>query len=542
MSSSSKKKLHREQEAAKLTEKQRAEKKEANKLKIFTIAICAVLVLIVAAFIGILVGNSGFLQRNTTALEVGNHKISTVELSYNYIDTVNNFTKQYGSYVSMFGLDTTKSLDSQVYNEETGETWADYFLSQAEETVRSTYAMCDAAKAEGYTLTEDDQATVDSAMASLEYTALSYGFSDVGTCLKALYGPGSNAKTYRNYIETQVLASSYYNAHKASLTYEDADLRALEADGYNVYSSFSYNTYYLSRSSFLKGGTTDDDGNTTYSDEEYAAAVKAAEKAAASLTGKDITTVEQFDEAIAALSINAEKESVSSTEYRDTLYTSVSAVLKDWVCDESRQAGDTTYLPNTTTDADGNEVTNGYYAVFYVGSNDNTFPLANVRHILVPFEGGTKDDNGNTTYSDEEKAAAKATAEAILAEWKAGDATEDSFAALATEKSTDPGSKDNGGLYEDIYPGQMMTSFNDWCFDESRQSGDTGIVETTYGYHVMYYVGDSDTTYRDYMITNALIAGDMEEWYTGLIEATSMNVKNVSGIRKDLVLNSSSAS
>lgn len=39
-------------------------------------------------------------------------------------------------------------------------------------------------------------------------------------------------------------------------------------------------------------------------------------------------------------------------------------------------------------------------------------------------------------------------AQDILDEWKAGDATEDSFAALANEYSQDPGSNTTGGLNE----------------------------------------------------------------------------------------------
>ena len=34
-----------------------------------------------------------------------------------------------------------------------------------------------------------------------------------------------------------------------------------------------------------------------------------------------------------------------------------------------------------------------------------------------------------------------------------------------------------------------MTEFNDWCFDASRKTGDTAIVKTQYGYHIMYFVG-----------------------------------------------------
>ena len=119
---------------------------------------------------------------------------------------------------------------------------------------------------------------------------------------------------------------------------------------------------------------------------------------------------------------------------------------------------------------------------------------------LAGFEGGTTDDSGNTTYSDEEKAAAKQTAEDLLNEWKQGEATEDSFAALATEKTTDTGSKDNGGLYENVYPGQMVSAFNNWCFDSSRKPGDTGIVETNYGGSVCRSIGyvakQNENTYK----------------------------------------------
>ena len=112
-----------------------------------------------------------------------------------------------------------------------------------------------------------------------------------------------------------------------------------------------------------------------------------------------------------------------------------------------------------------------------------------VRHILITPEGGTTDETGATTYSDEEWAACEAKAQEILDAWLAGEATEDSFAALANEHSTDPGSNTNGGLYEDVYVGQMVEPFETWCFDEARAVGDTGLVKTTYGYHVMYFVG-----------------------------------------------------
>ena len=42
----------------------------------------------------------------------------------------------------------------------------------------------------------------------------------------------------------------------------------------------------------------------------------------------------------------------------------------------------------------------------------------------------------------------------------------------------------------------MVPTFNDWVFDESRKPGDTGIVKTDYGYHIMYFVGDSMAAWK----------------------------------------------
>ena len=117
--------------------------------------------------------------------------------------------------------------------------------------------------------------------------------------------------------------------------------------------------------------------------------------------------------------------------------------------------------------------------------------FADVRHILIQIQGGTTDENGVTTYSEDEWAACEKEAQAILDSWLAGDKTEESFAALANEKSEDPGSNTNGGLYENVYEGQMVQPFNDWCFDESRAYGDYGLVKTDYGYHVMFFVESS---------------------------------------------------
>ena len=90
MSASSKKKLRREQEAAKLTERQLTEQKEAKKLNLYTTLFVTVLslLLVVALVVGIFttVQNTGVRERKTIAVTVGNHEVSNAELGYFYVD------------------------------------------------------------------------------------------------------------------------------------------------------------------------------------------------------------------------------------------------------------------------------------------------------------------------------------------------------------------------------------------------------------------------------------------------------------------------
>lgn len=118
------------------------------------------------------------------------------------------------------------------------------------------------------------------------------------------------------------------------------------------------------------------------------------------------------------------------------------------------------------------------------------YPRIDVRHILfmaVPSEDGT--------YTEQALKFAESRAKAALRLFEGTDKTEEDFAALASQFSEDPGSKDVGGLYSEVEPGTMVEEFNNFCFDESRQPGDTAIVYGSNGayagYHLMYFVGKS---------------------------------------------------
>ena len=609
MSASSKKKLRKEQNAAAMTQKQQAAAKEAKKLKTYTITFWVIMALCVALVAGVALKTpiTSVATRMSTALVVGDHKVSAVELNYFYVDAINEYVNQYSSWISYF-LDVSSPLSSQTQNQETGATWADYFLDTAIDSAKNTYALYDAAKAAGHTLSEEEKASMQTMYDNMDVYAKAYGYKNANEYLKSIYGDAANTKTYKAYYEVVVLASSYYAAHSEDLkdSYTDVILREFEGKETYKYNSYTYYTHYMDLSKFKFGGTKDDKGNTKYSDEEVEAAKTYLEKVAKELSKSEIDTLEKLNAAIAEMEKqleldraeaekkpdaekpdaekpetqtveeeteekpedgeteekpedgeteekpeddkgddkedNKEDEKKYSTavENKDKLYSSINTLMQEWIRDSARKDGDITAIKSTGTekDKDGKdvEVLKGYYIVLYKSVNDNKYALANVRHILVKFENGTTNSQtGQTTYPQSEKDKAKAEAKKIYDEWLKGAKTEDSFAELA-KKYTDDGNGEQGGLYEDVYPGQMVTNFNDFCFADGRKAGDHDIIETEYGWHVMFYSGDSETNYRNYMVTNDKLTVDMEAWQKSLVDAISLTEKNTKFVNKDYII------
>jgi len=100
----------------------------------------------------------------------------------------------------------------------------------------------------------------------------------------------------------------------------------------------------------------------------------------------------------------------------------------------------------------------------------------NVRHILIkippPGPDGKVDPKGVE--------AARARAQDVLNQLKAGAKFED----LAKKYSEDPGSKDNGGLYENVERGRMVAEFDKAAFSLPKgQLSD--LVQTSFGFHIL---------------------------------------------------------
>ena len=540
MSSSKKKQLRKEQY---MTERQASAAKEAKQLKRYTLTFWVVIALVVCIFVTAVAINpiKNMSYKNTTAMTVGDHKLSSVDVNYFFVDAVSGYVNEYSSYISLI-MDVSKPLNEQYINTENQTTWADSFLTSATSTIKSTYALYDLAVQNGHELTDAEKTSIDNQLTTYALYAAYYGYTDLTAYLRNLYGYGADEASYRNYLEVSALANSYLSAYSESLEYSEEELNTYyNADPFR-FTSYTFATYYVNANSYLEGGTLDEKGNTVYSDEEKAKALQNAELAAEMLASGEYSSVNYFDVAIKEMPINANTSSAASTKYDAALYEEINSLFRDWLTGKTddatyvaREQGDMTVIPYVTGSGDS-EVTNGYYVVRFESSTDNNFAMKNVRHILVAFEGGTTNSTtGVTTYTEEEMDKAQDEAERLLAGWiAAGDLSEESFAELAKKNSDDNASA--GGLYEDIYPGQMVSTFNDWCFDPARQVGDYEIIETDYGYHIMFFVGDSETTFLDFMLNNAMRNEEVENWHNELVEAIEVTTVTTKHILMDMVL------
>ncbi len=135
-----------------------------------------------------------------------------------------------------------------------------------------------------------------------------------------------------------------------------------------------------------------------------------------------------------------------------------------------------------------------------------------VRHCLIMFE--------DTAASDEEKKkSAYAKAEKAMNEWKEAGATEEAFIKIVEKYNEDTASTPDGGLYSGITASSnYVESFKNWAIDPARKTGDCEIVETEYGYHLMYFVKNNGPEWKT-VVREALQEKAYEEAFTAATSA-----------------------
>lgn len=289
----------------------------------------------------------------------GEYELTVGELQVFYWNSVYDFLNQYGMYLSYFGLDYTKPLDEQVYDQEKGTTWQEYFLDAAINTWHRYTVITHMADEAEFQLSDDIKTYFDTLPQDMEKWAEQYKYDSVQAMISHDFGAAATYENYEEYLRLYYYSYEFFGSEYDAIEVTDADIEK----------------YY-----------TDNEEELT--EQGY---------------GKDA----------------------------------------------------------------GNSV--------------------DVRHVLIKPEGGTTDENNVTTYTDDEWEAARVKAQSLLDAWLAGEATEEAFAQMAKANSAD-GNASEGGIYKDITSKtNFVPEFLNWCMDSSRKVGDSGLVKTQYGYHIMYF-------------------------------------------------------
>lgn len=441
----------------------------------------------------------GVPQRVITVAKVGDERISIAKYKIYYMDIYMNLSQQSKQYDSTYGegygamytgYDASKSPMEQAYTLGTLEgfdgenpTWADYIRINALNYMQSYVAYANLAREAGMTLSEDEQKEIDDEIEQLRSTAESNDYSLNRFLVVQYYGNGVNEKLLREVMEERQLASDYAQQKQQELSDAITD-EQVETE----YNENLADYALVSVSAFTVTADTSSVADDATDEEKEAAQTEAMAKAKTLAEGyaAKVTSPETLLEQAKINNSSATEDSVTYTDVTPSTLTSYfGQAACDWVVSADRAVGNVTVV----------ESDNGY-TVIYLSAlpHKDTVKPVDVRHILIAFP--TDDDGNVEDLTDEQKQEYYDKAKSVYDQYLANP-TEDNFATLASANSEDPGSKDNGGLYEEVNVGDMVDAFNDWCFDASRKPGDTGIIETEYGYHVMYYVGnDHDEAWK----------------------------------------------
>lgn len=472
-------------------------------------------VLLLGSLLLFVFSSTGIVNRGTKLVYTDNYTVDATMITYYESQLLNQTFNTYYQYYYQMTQDAT-----QAYNFAQQYVANQSYREGAIDLVKEILILCEGAKAEGITLDADDTKIIDDTMAQL---------GDISST----FGRGVMKSDIRKAIEIQLLGNKYYEKMteeiEAALT-SDELAAYMEANK----ASFYVTDYLVAELSVL---SEDYEGDK----EGFAAAKALVDEYATKFEAAK--TVDEFKTLLIEYTVKSEFDGLVATEIdsdirpdQATLNTHEQAIIDDivklivknetinldsgaegalnealatiketlvescntavneasatqayvdsdnaeteitaeieWLIASDRKAGDT----NKTSASDDTEYT---YSVYMVEAplHINDELSRNVGHILIEAREGTA--------TEEEVAAAKAKADEVLAEYLAGEKTEESFEEIGWANTDD-----SNVFYDNVVLGDMVEEFENWLFDAARKEGDTGVVQTEFGFHVMLYRGE----------------------------------------------------
>ena len=453
-------------------EEKEKEKKEERISTAIGIVVLVALVCLVASF-----SIRTYLATHETYVVVNGEAVNKVEFDYQYNLTKNNYITQYGSYLTYFGLDTSKDLSTQMYSDTL--TWQDYFEQNAVESLKQNKALMAEAKAAGFTYDTTDE--YNTFKETIKTSAASAGISEK-EYVRSIYGSYATMGRIEEYVKNDMVMNAYYQKLQEDNAPSDDEIQSYYEENKATYDSVDY------RLTTIEADLPTEP--TELADPVEATTAPDADTDGTATTDTTQDTAYQPSDAEIAkamedakvLADDAEKTVAKDGEaHENEKKSSVNYLISDWLFDDARKAGDTTVITNDNSHC--------YYAVAFEKRYLDETPSADVR-VIIP----TEDKTG----------------EEILEEWKNGAATEDSFAELCKKYTQDTSAVENGGLFEQVTKTGMTEELSNWIFDTSRQAGDTVAITVSDTTYVLYYIGQDQPEWK-INIKNTLVSDTMSQ-------------------------------
>ena len=484
--------------------KEEIKKPEKKKKKGIIIAVALLLVLAIAAAVVIpaLVRRSDkpIEEENLAVIKSENYTVTPGMLAYVYYHDIYSFKENYDAFAaylapSQQAPDFSKSLSGQYYDygttSGTPRTWHEYFLDQSLTNIKTALCYAEEATARGFEYAElnnDIERHINAIVNEAEAVGLS-----TEELITKLYTDKVSENDIREILRIDLFATAYLEDIKAKKSEQISEdqLEAYKNDHAEDLLTVDYYSFTF--------GELDTEAAYGLSDEQRLAITAQAEADADALVAtlnseKDLDAkIDKFGEWVGAYltqanlssetpktnsELGADIEAKTSEIKNQRIYNNSDDFAK-WASIDERWAGDAVSI----------ETGAGIYTVYLLtraASTDDS-PTKNVGQILI-----TVDEYGSDN-------AAMLKAEEILNEYLNGNAGKDSFEEIS-RKYNDYGST----FYYNVKEGTMVDEFNDWIFDEVRKEGDTDIVKTEYGYHVMYFVGEGLPAWKAVAIEDIL--------------------------------------
>jgi len=454
-------------------EEKEKEKKEERISTAVGIVFLVALVCLVASF-----PIRTYLATHETYVVINGEEVNKVEFDYAYNTSKNNYITQYGSYLSYFGLDTSKDLSTQMYSETL--TWQDYFEQNAVESLKQNKALMAEAKAAGFTYDTTDE--YNTFKETIKTSAAAAGVSDK-EYVRSIYGSYATMGRIEEYVKNDMVMNAYYQKLQEDNAPSDDEIQSYYEENKATYDSVDY------RLTTIEADLPTEPTELADPVEETAADTTGTTDGTAATDSTQDTAYQPSDAEIAkamedakVLADDAEQTVAKDGEaHENEKKSSVNYLISDWLFDDARKAGDTTVITSDNSHC--------YYAVAFEKRYLDETPSADVR-VIIP----TEDKTG----------------EEILEEWKNGAATEDSFAELCKKYTQDTSAVENGGLFEQVTKTGMTEELSNWIFDSSRQAGDTVAITVSDTTYVLYYIGQDQPEWK-INIKNTLVSDTMSQ-------------------------------